>query len=72
MAKFDMCHRDNPKKFGERVQDLKRLAGKNPYTVGIKKCELKDFSKKNQMKIMLLRCHMESLFVLEQDVKRRR
>lgn len=72
VAKFDMCHRDNPKKFGERVQDLKRLAGKNPYRVGINKCELKDFSKKNQMKIMLLRCHMESLFVLEQDVKRRR
>ena len=72
VAKFDMCHRDNPKKLGERVQDLKRLAKANPYKIGIKKCELGDFSKKNQMKIMLLRCHMESLFVLEQDLKRRR
>ncbi len=71
IAKFDMCHKDNPKPFAERSKDLAELAAANPYKVGIRKCDLHDFSKKNQLKIMLLRCHMAWLFVLLQDVKRK-
>ena len=72
VTKFDMCHKDNPKPYGERVRDLKNLMKKNPYNIGIKKCELRDFSKKNQVKIALLRCHMAGAYILMQDIKRRR
>ncbi len=61
MFYYDMCHKDNPKSKSTRIQEMKELSRKNPYKQGIQNCDLKLFSKKRRIFILLIRFHMEKL-----------
>ncbi|MDO4804637.1 MAG: glycosyltransferase family 2 protein [Lachnospiraceae bacterium] len=69
LIRYDICHKDNPKPFSEKVRDLRELAVRNPYRKGLEKCELKYFSKKNRLKILLLRLKMYRTFMILEEAK---
>lgn len=63
ICRYFICHRSNPMTDAEKAEMLRELAASEPYRTGIRQTPLRLMTRKNALKLLLLKLRMEPLFI---------
>lgn len=63
LCRYFICHRDNPMTDAEKAAALRELISSEPYRTGIRKTPLRLMTKKNALRLLLLKLRMVRSFM---------
>lgn len=63
ICRYYLCHAQNGMSLSQRAEALRRVISAQPYREGIRKARLRWFGKRNALKLLLLKLHMEKSMI---------